>query len=181
MATAVEHIQAKDEQKDPEINSQPIITFNMPMSHEELAKKKLWGEHWAGWRAFFPKEIPEGWTIHQADLRRDVYQRTEWEELAANSLAEFVLTWQEELGVPLCSLPVESFNSRRPEQSELWRMMRTDGFFISSAENAALLNKHISGESAVYDYSDRVWYSVKESRDEAARVKKQKRLEELRS
>jgi hypothetical protein len=41
-------------------------------------------------------------------------------------------------------------------------MMRADGFFINSPENAVLLNKHISGESAVYDYSDRVWYFVKE-------------------
>ncbi len=52
---------------------------------------------------------------------------------------------------------MESFNDRRPEQSELHSMMATDRFFCNTGENVVLLNRHISDERAVYLYTDKVW------------------------
>jgi hypothetical protein len=153
----------------------------LSLSQEDQVKKQLWAEHNVAWRAFFPEEIPEGWTIHQADLRWDVYPTSAEDDRAATSLASFITKWQKELGVPLCSLPVESFNDRRPEQSELHSMMATNRFFCNTGENVVLLNWHISDERAVYLYTDKVWESVKDAREVRLAAQARKNLEKLAS
>jgi hypothetical protein len=81
--------------------------------------------------------------------------------------------------VPLCSLPVESFNNRRPEQSELHRMMVSDGIFRHTAENVVLLNRHISDDRVVYLYSDKVWESVKAARENTLAAQGLKNTEKI--
>jgi hypothetical protein len=49
----------------------------------------------------------------------------------------------------------ESNEFRRPEQAELADMMRR--CFAHTAVNAVLLNLHLSGETAVRLYVERVW------------------------
>jgi hypothetical protein len=70
------------------------VTLDLSFLQEDQVKKQLWAEHNAAWRAFFPKEVPAGWTIHQADLRWDVYPRSAEDDRAATSLASFITKWQ---------------------------------------------------------------------------------------
>ena len=140
----------------------------MSLSQEDQVKKQLWAEHNVAWRAFFPEEIPEGWTIHQADLRWDVYPTSVEDDRAATSLANFITVWQKQLGVPLCSPPVETFDNRRPEQSELQRMMGRAGHFLLTTDNAILLNSYISGDVVVNFYADRIWDTVQKALEEAS-------------